>query len=249
MDNCIGALLMTAILLTRPEPDASRLAKRLRSDLPDVDVEISPMQRIEFTGDLPATTPETRLIFTSRNGLRAWHAKGGPPLPCYCVGNDTWAMARDLGHAARAAAGRADDLVQLVQAESPDTPMIHVHGAHQAGDVAGALRRAGLQISDAVLYDQRPAALTPKARRLLDGPEPVIVPLYSPRSAKLFRAAQIGKAPLFIGAISPSLENEIQSIPAIMRLIADQPDSSGMLTCINGLLAAARQLEAGRAGQ
>ncbi len=240
---------MTAILLTRPEPDASRLASLLRRDLRGVHVEVSPLQRIRFTGTTAEAGPDTRLIFTSRNGLRAWHDAGGPPLPCYCVGHDTWAMARDMGHQATSANGRAEDLLHLLLDTRPDAPLLHVHGTHHRGNIAARLCRAGLNARGVAMYDQRAIALTPAALTLLGGGTPVVVPLYSPRSAKLFRDAGIGDAPLFIGAISPSLEEEIQAIPAIMRLIADRPDSAGMLTCIKGLLAAARQLEAGRGGR
>lgn len=80
---------------------------------------------------------------------------------------------------------------------------MHLHGEHTRGDVAARLRAAGLAVEARMVYRQVELPLSDTAHALLQGEAPVILPLFSPRSARLL-AGQIEppRAPCRIVAIS-----------------------------------------------
>ena len=157
------------ILLTRPAEDATALAGRIRAARPEARVLVSPLQRID---DLPVP-PEAfaradGLIFTSRNGVRAWQRAGAPVRPCYCVGDATAALARAAGLDAISAEGNADALVARMQADAPGGRWLHLRGEHARGAVAGRLTTKGVRASEVVAYRQAAQELDDTVRwRLL----------------------------------------------------------------------------------
>ena len=131
---------------------------------------------------------------------------GVSPGPAWVVGKRTAAAARRAGHDVRHVAADADTLVEHLRAARPPGPLIHLRGDHARGDVAGRLARAGLDAGERVVYRQDAVPLTDAALALLGGSDPVILPLFSPRSAALV-AARSGRpaAPCRIVALSPAV--------------------------------------------
>lgn len=177
------------ILLTRPIAQAERFADLCRDAFAEkAEILIAPMQEIVLR-DLPPIPPNAALIFTSENGVRAYQAAGGQAgLTAYCVGDRTARVAAEAGLQALSAGGAAGDLVELIRRDTPDGPLIHLHGTHVRGEIAEQLGAAGFNVAGHVAYDQRSLSLTEEARGALTGPRRVIVPLFSPRSAALFAA-------------------------------------------------------------
>jgi uroporphyrinogen-III synthase len=68
---------------------------------------------------------------------------------------------------------------------------------------------------------------------------PVIVPLFSPRTALLFvRSLQTGQtADLRIAALSPAVADGVRGLAGVRLEIALRPDAEGMLQAIGNLLA------------
>ncbi|MDQ2094350.1 uroporphyrinogen-III synthase [Rhodalgimonas zhirmunskyi] len=244
---------MPVILLTRPEEAAHRFAKALRVALGEVEVITSPLMAIRFEGVLP--DGEAMPIFTSRYGVAAFaHAGGKPTGECWCVGEATAQAAEQLGFAARFAGGDATSLVEAILESGDKGPFLHVRGQHLAGDVAKHLSEAGLPARSVVLYDQVAQPLSQEALVALDGKKgggkPVVVPLFSPRSAGLFseEMRETGRnAPIFVAAMSEAVANAAAPLQPEKMQIAARLDAGAMVEAVAGLYDAALALE-GAAG-
>ena len=239
------------LLITRPEPAASRFAEELRAAFPDAEVITSPLMRIAYGGTLPAITPGEVLIFTSRHGVvGVCRLSPRRDLPAYAVGEATGAEARQQGFDTITAGGDAASLLARIAADGATGPFLHPRGAHVAADIAGALRQAGHEAREAVVYDQKAQPLTTTARAALDGEEPVILPLMSPRSAGLFfEAAGRPRAPLFIAAMSRNVAARIPDGAARRVAVAESPESASMRKMLHDLVKHAKRVESRKKAQ
>lgn len=240
------------LLITRPEPEASRFAAALRAQFGgSVQLHLAPMMKFAYGGALPALTGREVLIFTSRQGVTGFcRLSARRDLFCYAVGEATAAAARDAGFAVTAAAGDADALLACIAGEGRTGPFLHPRGAHVAADVAGALRAMGHAAEDVVVYDQIAVDLDAAARERLEGPGPVILPLMSPRSARLFfEQVPASRAPLLVAAISRKVARMVPETAVAALVIAETPDSAGVIAALDDLVTAAKRLETGNASQ
>ncbi|MFP4571067.1 uroporphyrinogen-III synthase [Rhodosalinus sp.] len=234
------------LLLTRPAEASERFAAQLRGVLGarTPKVLIAPLMRLDYAGRLPEMTRVAGLIFTSANGVRAYAVAGGPrDLPAWAVGDATAEAARRAGIPARAAGGDARALLDLMVRERPPGPLLHVRGEHARGDVARKLRVAGLDTRETVLYRQILLPLGDAARAALEGRAPVVVPLFSPRTAVQFATQHGGRAPLLVAAMSEAVAREVAHLPAVRLLTAERPDAPAMLRAVVALLDHAARLE------
>ncbi|WP_415639335.1 uroporphyrinogen-III synthase, partial [Paracoccus nototheniae] len=142
--------------------------------------------------------------------------------PALCVGGATADVARAAGFDVREGAGTADSLLPLIAA-SP-VPLIHPQGRH----VARALPVPGM-----VVYDQVPMPLNGAARDLLAGKGPVILPVFSPRSAKVLGQAVLGaRAPVWLVAISGAARAAWTGPAPARCTLAGQPTADAMRAAI-----------------
>ncbi|WP_304614339.1 uroporphyrinogen-III synthase [Paracoccus sp. (in: a-proteobacteria)] len=209
------------LLMTRPGDDSERTAARIGAD-----VIVAPiLQIVPVDHDGAALAQAPGLVFTSAHAVAS--AGPGRGRPAICVGERTGQVARDAGFAVIQGAGTADSLVPLIAA-SP-VPLVHPHGRHLAQRLA---------VPGVVVYDQRPQPLTARARAALMGARPVVVPVYSPRSARLLAGMAAGaRAPLWLVAISDAAA-AAWTAPAARRAVADQPSGRAMDAAIRAMLAA-----------
>ncbi|MES2665561.1 MAG: uroporphyrinogen-III synthase [Pseudomonadota bacterium] len=228
------------VLLTRPAAQAARfaaqLADRFGARLVPV---LSPLIVPRFlTPDVPAM-PWAAVVLTSQTGAEAaGHLRQNVPLPdlAYCVGSRTAQAATEAGFRAISADGDADALIALILGAGEAGPLLHLHGAQTRGDVAARLSAGGVECHAAVVYVQHPQPLAPQALAVLQGAVPVVVPLFSPRTAQLFAAAaQDATAPLWIAALGPAVAGACP--PNALICTADRPDAGAMLMAIDRLLA------------
>jgi uroporphyrinogen-III synthase len=232
----------TPILLTRPAAQSRRFAQSLRRAVSQpLRVTIAPlMQPIFFPISTPLIAPAV-LVFTSETGVAAYAADPfAGAMMAYCVGDATARVARKQGLQAISASGDAHDLVDLILRTRPAGPILHLRGQESTGDVVSRLTEAGLDATDLVVYAQAPCALTSAALRLLRGHEPVVLPLFSPRSARLFCAAVQPTAPLHIAAMSQAVADALGHLPHIQLRIAAAPTAAAMVQTVKDLLTAAR---------
>jgi uroporphyrinogen-III synthase len=232
-------------LLTRPASQGDRFAEELRARFgPAVRVVRSPLLMPDYLN--PALPGDVAgMIFTSETGVTALgRLRPACGLPAWCVGDRTAQAARLAGYDARSAAGDAAALVAAVLADAPPGPLLHARGSDSRGAVAERLTQEGVRTFEAVVYAQRPVPLSPRARRLLEASDPVLVPLFSPRSAALFAAAAddfARRAPLWIVALSPAVAGAVAVLRPDRQAVAASPDAGALLDAAEALIAAPAQ--------
>jgi len=242
---------MTAsILITRPNPAGTMFADHLRAVLgEDCRVYTSPLMQIEVCANLPDLATFGTLIFTSRHGVEAFTQQSDRrDIPAYAVGATTGDVARQHGLSVTVGDGDAERLIAKILHDKPPSPCLHVRGDHVAAPVAKILSEAGIETHDAVVYMQKPLHLSEVAQQLLHHNAPVILPLFSPRSAKLF-FSQSGvtdwRAALHILAISASVADQVP-LPWAKRLtVAREPTASAMRQAVQNLCCKVNRLEGG----
>ncbi|MDU8927925.1 uroporphyrinogen-III synthase [Alisedimentitalea sp. MJ-SS2] len=232
---------MPAILLTRPTPAATGFAETLRAVLGDVEIVISPLLQIEWIGvELPAGRP----IFTSKNGIEGYLHSGGEGIgACWCVGEATAQAAAEAGFAPMVGGGDAKDLIKAIRDSGDKGPFVHCRGAHARGNVALTLQKMGLSVVDLVVYDQQVQDLSDQAKTLLESEKPVVLPLFSPRTATQFSKVHCGQSPLFIAVMSNAVLAALGELRFDGLAIADRPDAQAMLEATERLFDAALRLE------
>lgn len=214
------------LLLTRPEAASRRFAVAL-ADL-GLSVVIAPLLRIEpvaHDGARLAAAPV--VVLTSAAAVPA--VGPGQGRLALCVGPGTAAAAAAAGFEVRVGAtGEASGLLPLIAACA--APPLHARGRHVAAE---------LPAEGVVVYDQVAAPLTDEARAVLAGRAPVLLPLFSPRSARLAAAACEGAtAPLRPLAISEAAARAWGGAGAAAIPVAARPDGAAMEALVRAAAAA-----------
>ena len=216
------------LIVTRPEPGGAAFAQAVGR--PAI---LSPVMAPVF---LQVTLPPAlALILTSPTAVEALRRLGQPtPRLAFCVGDATARAAQAIGLQAESAAGDAEALLALLLTRRPEGPLLHICGTETRGDLAARLTAAGLPCTACVIYDQRPSPLTPAAVAALEGVAPVILPVFSPRSAMLL-AAELARvaaqAPLWVAAISEAAAEPLRA-RAERLAVAPKPDSAAMAATV-----------------
>lgn len=218
------------LIVTRPAGQAAGFAKRIARDWGGpLQIILSPLIEIvplpvDVDADLDGLEA---VIFTSTNGVaQAARLPLRDGLPAYCVGDRTAQAAAAAGFSPLSGPGDAAGLRAMIIADRPRGMLAHIRGRHARGEIAQTLTQAGYRCLDLPAYDQRALALTRAALDALAGPAPVIVPLFSPRTAALFSTAANVRAPLHLVAISPSAVPDVTGAESCS--IASRPDIDAM---------------------
>jgi uroporphyrinogen-III synthase len=197
---------------------------------------ISPLQAPRF---LPLSMPHANyggVVFTSETGVAGAVQAAIAPQTAYCVGARTAKAARLAGFEAISADGDWRDLAQLIIAARPAAPLLFLCAKEAPRHLQNTLAKAGISLVRADIYTQDPQPLNADARALLMGDQPVLVALFSPRSAQLFAAAAFGlPAPLWIAALSDNVSAAF-SLPYQRHITANRPNSAAMLDAIGQLI-------------
>lgn len=223
------------ILLTRPLAQSRRFADQVGGAV------ISPLMLPEFLDPALPAGDFTALILTSETGAEAARriSATGAALPvlAYCVGRRTALAAQAAGFQTLSADGDANALLALITARQPTGRLLLLRPEDTAGDLASSLILAGIETVSVTVYRQKPQRLNAEAIALLQDDTPVILPVFSPRSARLL-AAEIrrihGRAPLWLAALSPAVAQAFD-LPASLIQIAVRPEASAMLDAVTAL--------------
>lgn len=231
------------MILTRPIAQSNRFAEACRARFGNgLRIVISPLLRIVPRATQPDLDGISGLVFTSANGVAAFASQSDDRnLPAWCVGDRTAEAARQVGFQAVSADGDRHALVALLAAHAPVGRLLHLRGVKTAGNLAQDLAKQGIETATHVIYDQAPLAFSEAATHLLSGSAPVIVPLFSPRTATL-AAPVLGRAnaPLCIAAMSPAVAATIQVQSNVRVEVAVEPRSAAMLDAIATLRGSSR---------
>lgn len=183
------------LLVTRPEPDATRQAEALAAL--GHEAVVAPLL---FVAPATDTSLDLRgaqaLIVTSRNALRALASHpdraAALRLPLFAVGEATAKAAADLGFTkVTAGPGTGEDLSRLIAAtlDPKAGALVHLAGETVAFDLKSELQARGFTIRQPVLYRTIPAVRLPEGvLSLLSAGKLDGVVLMSPRTAAIFAA-------------------------------------------------------------
>ena len=230
------------LLLTRPELQSQRFAAEVRAIAAKVPVVISPLMRTEYLRPALPAGPFRAVILSSETGAEAAFRlrQAGQDFPelAFCVGDRTAEAAGKAGFRTLSAKGDAVALMALVRQTMPVGPLLHLRGENTTGDLALSLTKGGLETVFAVVYAQRPLPLTPEAITLLQQDSPLVVPVFSPRSAVLLAQAFPAHvtAPLWIAAISQAAASAAKPLDPAHLVISSAPDGENMLHAVTSLL-------------
>lgn len=240
-------MAQTTLLMTRPRAAGARFV----ADLPDelrasLTVCHSPLLRIVPIAEHIDFGAARGIIFTSANGVAiAAGATARRDLPCHCVGEWTTRTAREHGWQARMVGEDAAELIATLRADPPPSPLLHLRGRHGSGDIAGALAPVGCEVIVQVIYEQEVLALDDAAQTVLAGPGPVIVPLFSPRTARQFaKVARIG-ADVRAAAISDAAAAPLRDLPLQRLIVATRPTAAALADAVEMLAKPASRVEGG----
>lgn len=216
------------LLLTRPEAAARRFLGLCEAALGrPVPAVLSPVLAIRPVPVTLARRP-AGLILTSENGAARAGELGLRGLPAWCVGPRTARVASAAGLRAVEAGPDAEALLAALLSARPEGPLLHLRGEHARGDIARRLRAAGIAAEEAVAYRQEALPPTPEARAALAAGAPLVVPLFSPRSATLL-AAWSPAAPLHVVALSAAVAKAAVALRPAMLEVAPRPEGAAMV--------------------
>jgi len=223
------------ILLTRPLAQSRRFADQVGGAV------ISPLMLPEFLDAALPAGDFAALILTSETGAEAARriSATGAVLPslAYCVGGRTALAAQAAGFQTLSADGDVNALLALITAQPAAGRLLLLRPVDAAGDLKNSLISAGIETVSVTVYRQKPQRLNAEATALLQGDSPVILPVFSPRSARLL-AAEIrrihGRAPLWLAALSPAVAQAFDLHAALIQ-IAARPEASSMLDAVAAL--------------
>ncbi len=206
------------ILLTRPEDQSMVFGAELQAEFGNrIAVIHSPLISVTPVDGQIDLTGITELIFTSINAVHEFGLRSDQrEIPCLCVGAKTTKAALELGLTARSANGSADDLIALAQSrgKNGDTSYLHIRGRYSVGDIAETLASMGIRAREQIVYEQKTLNLSQEAWDLLRSETRVIIPLFSPRTAKVLSRQ-----------IAPHVVRNLEAI-AISRNVAETLDES-----------------------
>lgn len=224
-----GAPMTPTLIVTRPAAQgtsfAADIAARWGGDLLIIQ---SPLLKIMPVA-VQVNQPDA-VIFTSANGVTCAEALLLPRgIPAWCVGAKTAQIARDAGFDPITGPGDAQGLVDEIIAAAPKGRMAHIRGQHARGDIATQLNAAGLRCEDVVAYHQSPLPLSPQARLAIAATEPLIFPLFSPRTAAILNKQGPFVAPVYVVALSEAVKDVVDRHIVTAMHVATRPDNAAMI--------------------
>ena len=232
------------VILTRPRLASDAFIADFEPILEGVSILVSPLLEIVPTNYSADATGYLGVVFTSANGV----LNGGIPIdvPAFCVGDATTEMAIQHGWNAQSLGATSQELIAALKDLGPKGPLLHIGGRHRRGDVAMHLTRSGMKTDTIDVYDQRLIPLSTEAKSVLRGEKPVIVPLFSPRTARQFAAEADVTAPVHFVAISDSVLAEVTTMSYVSQHVSSAPDAKSVSETLRNVL---RRVEADDAAQ
>lgn len=210
----------------------------------ELDIVVSPILSISLKSLKVELDQYPTLVFTSSHAVQAViQQTAHRSFKCYTVGSATLACALEHGFDATEGGGTAEKLAQRVIEDDPPTPCLYLRGEHIAYDLSKALNSAGIETHESIVYEQEEHNLSEEALRLLASGRPVVLPVFSARSARLFFDNYKSHGPLDIVAISEKVASKVPSKGIRQIRICEHPTADAMISEIAILLRGTNQLE------
>lgn len=229
------------VLITRPEPQASRFAAELVAAFGAAVTPVAAplMAEVFLSPDLPPG-PFAAVVLSSETGVRAAARlrQAGADLPAraFCVGDRTAAAAKVVGFTALSAGGAVQDLASLILSHPDEGGLIYLRGQDRAGDLLSLL--PGRKLVEVVVYAQKPLPLSTAALAVIGTPGRVIVPLFSPRTAHLFQQAlpETPVAQLVPVVMSANVAAALTGGLAAAAVVAERSDAPAMIAAVSRVI-------------
>jgi len=214
---------MLRVLVTRPEPGASRTALRLQETgfqpvvLPLTETVALPADAGFVTGDAVAVTSANAVRHTANEVIAALAA-----LPCHAVGARTAEAARKMGFSSVIeGSGDAEALADAIAAALPGKAITYLCGRVRFPMFEQRLEAAGVRVRAVETYDTLPVPYSDETiLALLSGQSVDAVLLYSAKAAVAMQA--LSKRP----ALQEAFE-KIQVFALSARIAAAFGDGAG----------------------
>jgi len=214
---------MLRVLVTRPEPGASRTARRLQERgfqpvvLPLTETVALPADAGFVTGDAVAVTSANAVRHTANEVIAALAA-----LPCHAVGARTAEAARKMGFSSVIeGSGDAEALADAIAAALPGKAITYLCGRVRFPMFEQRLEAAGVRVRAVETYDTLPMPHSDETiLALLSGQSVDAVLLYSAKAAVAMQA--LSKRP----ALQEAFE-KIQVFALSARIAAAFGDGAG----------------------
>lgn len=232
------------VLITRPEPDASLSAERLRAL--GYEVLVAPMLKTVFSTEPLDDVQKADLVVTSRNGVRALADLASDAMreerTLYTVGDATAELARDVGFKnIRSAAGSVDQLVELIGSAIDEdcNQLTYICGRERKGQLEDKLRMNGLKVDVAVRYhadgvDHLPTDIQNAIRdQKIDA-----VLFYSNRTAEVFKAVieriELSQLTNFISyfCLAKSIQSVFDRDEGMQLYVAELPNEQSLFAAL-----------------
>jgi len=238
-----------ALLMTRP-PAATRrfldlLPAELMRDLPVIQ---SPLMEITPLPVLIDLQDVTAVLFSSGEGVRVASAQQPSRGRAYCVGQRTTKAAQDAGWQADCLGETADALVAALLNKRPEGILLHLHGEYTRGAVADRLSEGGLLCRGLAIYRQTLRPFSSEAEAALAAQIPLMVPLFSPRTAAHFASLCPETAHLSLIAMSDAVAQAMPRLQTGTRHVSKVATAEAMAEMVRDVAQDWLRLEAGRPG-
>ena len=215
------------LLLTRPLDGNARFCLKIKHLLYKCEILDSPIQKIEFLPSLSKVNKNAVLIFTSVNGLRAAEKHNLTNNRCFVVGKNTKKIAVSFGYEVLGFSKDQENLLKLIKSKKPTESMVHIRGKHTVGNLCDALKRNQFSCLDIIGYNQEPLKIKKQNLQKIHSGRPVILPIFSSRSAELLQS-NLDLTGFNVIAISEAVAKIITGVELGELVISKKPDLNSM---------------------
>lgn len=242
---------MAVLLMTRPQDAARRFVALLPVALTAGHQMIySPLISVMPLGQDIDLSGSEAVIFTSANGVfMAAEILARTGTPAYCLGQRTTKKARDAGWKAEFCGKTADELVADLLQRRPAGGLLHLRGEHSRGNVAERLNAAGLICREQVIYSQPLQTLTAEALSALSASGDIVVPLFSPRTARQFADLCPNDVNIHLVAMSDAVADPLKRLNYKDLNVCKEPDVQAMVMLVSDIVLRLNRVESGRSAQ
>ena len=215
------------LLLTRPLGGNERFCLKIKHLLYSCEILDNPIQKIDFLPSLGKVNKSSVLIFTSANGLRAAKKQNLLNKKCFVVGANTKKIAVSFGYDVLGFSKDQENLLKLIKSKKPTESMVHIRGKHTVGNLCDALKRNQFSCLDIIGYNQEPLKIKKQNLQKIHSGRPVILPIFSSRSAELLQS-NLDLTGFNVIAISEAVAKIVTGVELGELVISKKPDLNSM---------------------
>ena len=228
---------LSYLLLTRPHDQAFRFSKNLvRLGITSKNILVDPITKIEGVDVLYNFSSVRGLLITSANAVAYLPAAlVGSKLPTFCVGEATTRAALKQGLMAQHLAGTAQDLYNVLSGRFLEGPLLHLRGTYTTLDFEAYFRDTPIEVQNLIIYQQIAQDLRPETYTLLRGTVPIVLPIFSPRSAGLLCGLDLNWALHTCVAISEAVGTLCRTAGFGQVLVSPEPSAGSLLSTLTPL--------------